>query len=327
MERQVDLVTGPRSPGALPNQATDQALREIIAKDPQRSFRCILHDFPSPICGWQAHPEYEIHLIQHSTGSIIAGDHVGTFGPGHLSMVGPMLPHDWVSDLAPGEIAYDRDALVQFTDEWLRGCMELMPELQRLDPLLHRSTRGIQFSGETARLGADCLLAVIRSSGPVQIARMFELLALLAEAPDDEYELLASPWLGVGDDASANAAVEAGLAYIFDNLTGDIRLSQAAHLAYMSEPTFSKYFKHASGMTFSNMVKRLRVAHARRLLDTTDLSVARVASASGYNNMSNFNRQFLTEVGMTPSAYRRLDPTQKPPVPTTRVGTKADQPS
>ncbi len=242
-------------------------------------------------------------------------------------MVGPMLPHDWVSDLAPGEIAYDRDALVQFTDEWLRGCMDLMPELQRLDPLLNRSTRGIQFSGETARFGADCLLAVIRSSGPVQIARMFELLALLAEAPEDEYELLASPWLGIGDDASANAAVEAGLAYIFDNLTGDIRLSQAAHLAYMSEPTFSKYFKHAS----EDDVQQHGQAAAGRpcppAADTTDLSVARVASASGYNNMSNFNRQFLTEVGMTPSAYRRLDPTQKPPVPTTRVGTKADQPS
>jgi AraC-like DNA-binding protein len=168
---------------------------------------------------------------------------------------------------------------------------------------------------------------VIAASGPTQIARMFDLLAILAEAPENEYGLLASPWLGVGDDASANAAVEAGLSYIFDNLTGDIRLSKAAQLAYMSEPTFSKYFKRASGMTFSNMVKRLRIAHARRLIDTTDLSVAQIASASGYNNMSNFNRQFLSEVGMTPSAYRKLDPTQKPPARTTRTGTKARQPS
>jgi AraC-like DNA-binding protein len=56
-------------------------------------------------------------------------------------------------------------------------------------------------------------------------------------------------------------------------------------------------------------------------------SVAQVASASGYNNMSNFNRQFLSEVGMTPSAYPKLDPTQKPPAPTTRTGTKAQPPS
>ena len=65
----------------------------------------------------------------------------------------------------------------------------------------------------------------------------------------------------------------------------------------MSEPTFSKYFKTATGMTFSSMVKKLRIAYARRLLDTTEHSVAQVAEMSGYHNMANFNRQFLAEVG------------------------------
>jgi AraC-like DNA-binding protein len=301
--------------------------REIIARDPQRSFRCVIHDFPSAVCGWAAHPEYEIHLIQRSTGTIIAGDYVGTFGPGHLSMMGPMLPHDWVSDVAPGEVVYDRDALVHFTEEWLRQCMALMPELQRLDGLLKVASRGVQFAGTTANVGADRLLAMVRASGPAQIACMFELLAILSEAPADECEPLASKWMGTGENSNANAAVEAGLSYIFDNLTGDIRLAKAAQLAFMSEPTFSKYFKRAAGMSFSSMVKRLRIAHARRLLDTTDSSIVQVALASGYRNMSNFNRQFLMELGMTPSAYRRLDPTVKPPAAVTRPGTKAAAPA
>jgi len=152
---------------------------------------------------------------------------------------------------------------------------------------------------------------------------MFDLLGLLVEAPPNECVPLASEWLGTSNNASANLAAEAGLAYIFDNLTGDIRLSTAASLAHMSEPTFSKYFKRAAGATFSNMVKRLRIAHARRLLDTTDMSTSKVARASGYNNMSNFNRQFLAEVGMTPTAYRNLDPSQRPAAPPTRTGTKA----
>lgn len=300
-----------------------EAPREIIAKDPQASFRGVVHDFPSDICGWAAHPEYEIHLIQRSVGSVIAGDYVGTFAPGHLSMMGPMLPHDWVSDLADGEVVVDRDALVQFSDEWIRSCMQLMPELQRLDGLLRRSTRGLQFTGITAERGAELLLATIHASGAEQIGRIFELLHVLAEAPADDVEPLASEWLGASDNVSANAAVEAGLAYIFDNLTGDIRLSTAAQLAYMSETTFSKFFRRASGMTFSSMVKRLRINHARRLLDTTDMTIAQVAAASGYNNLPNFNRQFLAELGMTPSAYRKLDEGQKPPAPLVRTDTKA----
>jgi transcriptional regulator GlxA family with amidase domain len=91
----------------------------------------------------------------------------------------------------------------------------------------------------------------------------------------------------------------------------------------MSEPTFSKYFKSATGMTFSNMVKKLRIAHARRLLDTTDHPIAHVATLSGYHNMANFNRQFLAEVGTTPTTYRRLESSQKPPPEVFSLGLKA----
>jgi AraC-like DNA-binding protein len=287
--------------------------REYIPPHPQASVRVLTHDFPSEICGWGAHPEYEIHLITKTRGSFIAGDYIGTFTPGHVSMMGPELPHDWVSDLAEGQVAVDRDAVIQFSDEWIRGAMKHLPELVELSEVLQRSTRGLVFSGATAWRAAETILACVHSQGVEQLAHLFKLLALFAQAPHDEYEVVASEWLGRPTDAASRDAGEAGLAYIFDNLTGDIRLSTAARLAYMSEPTFSKYFKTATGMTFSSMVKKLRIAYARRLLDTTETSVAQIAQMSGYNNMANFNRQFLAEVGTTPTNYRRLESAQKPP--------------
>lgn len=311
----------PRSEAIRYQPAVPAPPREVIAVDPLRSFRSFVHDFPSDVCGWASHPEYEIHLIQKSSGSVIAGDYVGTFEPGHVAMMGPHLPHDWVSDLAPGEVVVERDTVVQFTDDWVRGCMQLMPELDRLDRLLQASRRGLEFHGTTAVRARAMIVELVHSTGPAHVARMFELLGVLADAPAPDCLPLASTWFGTSDSSVANQAVEAGLDHIFDNLTGDVRLSTAASLAHMSEPTFSKYFKRASGVTFSNMVKRLRVAHARRLLDTTDESTASIARASGYNNMSNFNRQFLAEVGMTPTAYRRLEPSERPAALPTRAGT------
>ncbi len=287
--------------------------REVIPPHPQASVRALTHDFPSEICGWGSHPEYEIHLITKTRGSFIAGDYIGTFAPGHVSMIGPNLPHDWVSDLAEGQVAVDRDAVIQFSDEWIRGAMDHLPELAEVAEMLRQSTRGLVFSGATAWRAAETLLACVHSHGLEQLAHLFKLLALIAHAPPDEYEVVASEWMGRPTDAASRDAVEAGLSYIFENLTGDIRLSTAARLAYMSEPTFSKYFKAAAGMTFSSMVKKLRIAYARRLLDTTDQPVAQIAEMSGYHNMANFNRQFLAEVGTTPTAYRRLETTQKPP--------------
>lgn len=301
----------------------DAPRREIIAPHPMQSVRAITHDFPSEICGWGSHPEYEIHLITKTHGSFIAGDHIGTFAPGHVSIMGPNLPHDWISDLAPGQVAVDRDAVIQFTDEWIRRCMRVMPELLELDEMLRMSSRGLVFSGATAWRAAEAVLAVVNSRGAEQLSHLFRLLTLFARAPEDEREVVASAWMGRPTNSTARAAVEAGLEYIFTNLTGDIRLSTAAKLAYMSEPTFSKFFKSAMGMTFSSMVKKLRVAHARRLLDFTDYPIAQVAAASGFHNMANFNRQFLAEVGTTPTGYRRLESSQKPPPEVLSLGLRA----
>lgn len=297
--------------------------REVIPIHPQHSVRAMTHDFPSEICGWNAHPEYEIHLITKTHGSFIAGDHIGTFGPGHVSIIGPNLPHDWVSDLEPGQVAVDRDGVIQFTDEWIRQCMQVLPELQDLNHVLKLSTRGLVFSGATAWRAAEQIMSVIGTHGPERVGHLFKLLGLMAAAPAGEWETVASEWMGRPDDDGVQSAGEAGLDYIFSNLTGDIRLTTAAQLAYMSEPTFSKYFKRATGLTFSNMVKKLRVAHARRLLDSTDHPITKVATLSGYHNMANFNRQFLAEVGTTPSAYRRMESSLKPPNEVLSLGLKA----
>ncbi len=285
---------------------------EIIAPHPQQSFRSFTHDYPSPICGWHMHPEYEIHFIRETSGSMIAGDFIGTFEAGQVSIMGPNLPHDWVSDLDASTVIPNRDAVIQFSSAWLNKCIATMPELNELEIFLNKTPRGIMFSGDSAAHASELIMRIIESRGAKKIALMFELLASMQSAPVCETTLLASEWFGNGSDDNSNVAVEAGLNYIFESLTSEIRLSTAAQLAYMSEASFSKYFKRAAGMTFSDMVKKLRIAHACRMLDATDNSVATVCAASGFNNIANFNRQFLSEMGMTPSQYRKLDSGEKP---------------
>ena len=53
-------------------------------------------DYPCERNGWNIHPEFEIHLITNAAGVALVGDHIGRFAPGHLSIVGGGLPHDWV---------------------------------------------------------------------------------------------------------------------------------------------------------------------------------------------------------------------------------------
>jgi AraC-like DNA-binding protein len=120
------------------------------------------------------------------------------------------------------------------------------------------------------------------------------------------------------DAAHGRAATEAGLQYILENFTGDIRMSEAARLAHMSEPTFSRYFKKASGHTFTEMVRGLRIANACRLLARTDSTIAAISQAVGYGNLANFNRQFRQVVGLTPRQYRALPEDERPAIRSVR---------
>lgn len=305
--------TDEQRPARIAERLLDAApYREVIPRHPRQSFRAFSHDFPSAIARWQYHPEFEVHLIRKSTGSFIFGDHIGTFVPGQVTFLGAGLPHDWMSDLQPGDFFPDRDGVIQFDREWVVKCQKVMPELDELEGLLDESSRGLLYSGRTAELAAVEIEAVIHSSNTTQIAHMFRLLSLLVNAPVDEKQPLAGEWFSISRDRDAQAAVEAGISYIFEHLLGDIRMSEAAKLANMSEPTFSKYFKKASGLTFSDMVRKFRISQACRLLDSTSRSIASICTASGYANVANFNRQFLTETGMTPSEYRKSTKDRKP---------------
>jgi AraC-like DNA-binding protein len=283
------------------------AALEVFPPNPYHSFRSFSHDFPTKIAGWHYHPEFEIHLIREGSGSYLIGDAIGTFQGGHVAFIGSGLPHDWMSDLEPNQEIKNRDGVIQFLPEFIAELMETMPELRDLKPLLKESSHGVIYHGETAKRAAKEIEAIISGTGTRRILHLLALLVLFAEAPKKEKQLITRQWFTSNATDEGRLAVESGIKYIFDNLTTNIRMSEAAKLAYMSEPTFSKYFKKASGLTFSDMVRKMRIAHACRLLEDTKDSISSICVASGYANLANFNRQFLAEMDMTPSIYRSLD--------------------
>ncbi|CAN7513194.1 AraC family transcriptional regulator [Arthrobacter sp. LjRoot78] len=282
-----------------------RANREVIPPDPNHSVRWHQHDYPSPVARWNYHPEYEIHLIRKGTGKFIVGDHIGTFEAGHVSLVGSGLPHDWVSDLEPGEVLENRDAVIQFDAKWVEQTAALVPEMAEVRPLLEQSARGIEFLGRSAETAAAAIEAMGSATGLERFRHFLELFAVLARAPQEERRYLADEWFRPQLDSQAAAVVDIVLEYVFGNHAGTVKMSEAAALVGMPEPTFSKYFKRATGQNFSDLVRKLRLAHARRLLEHSDKAISEICYEVGFSNLSNFNRHFLNDAGETPRAYRQ----------------------
>ncbi|WP_418960658.1 GlxA family transcriptional regulator [Streptomyces tritici] len=84
-----------------------------------------------------------------------------------------------------------------------------------------------------------------------------------------------------------------------------LSLAELAAHARMSVRTFSRRFREEVGTTPGQWLTRQRVDLARRLLETTDLTVDRVAAEAGFGTAVSLRQHLATEVGVSPTAYRR----------------------
>jgi transcriptional regulator GlxA family with amidase domain len=73
----------------------------------------------------------------------------------------------------------------------------------------------------------------------------------------------------------------------------------------MSRRSFVRAFKVSTGTTPAAWVRSRRLDEARRLLETTDLPVDRIAAACGFGNPVTLRQNFAVAFGSTPSSYRR----------------------
>ncbi|MEV4258293.1 helix-turn-helix domain-containing protein, partial [Spirillospora sp. NPDC049652] len=94
-------------------------------------------------------------------------------------------------------------------------------------------------------------------------------------------------------------------AWITGHLTADLSAAALADRMCLSERHFSRVFRKETGATPAAFVEAARVEAARRLLESTDEPLGRVAEASGLGSAETLHRAFRRRLGTTPAAYRR----------------------
>lgn len=94
------------------------------------------------------------------------------------------------------------------------------------------------------------------------------------------------------------------IAYIQAHLAQELSLATLAAVAQTSPAHFARLFKHATGLAPHQYVIRSRMAHARRLLAATDVSLIDIGLQVGCADQSHFTALFRTHVAQTPKAFR-----------------------
>ena len=267
-----------------------------------RSIRYLEHGWPTQLCRWHAHEEYELHLIIATRGKAFVGNFIGTFEPGSLFLTGPNLPHNWVTDTVSTEPIEIRDMLVQFSQESFEKLAEGFPEFGGVRRMLEMAESGILFEGFNATFARGHMESIRDNTGPERILAFIRFLVRLNEHAE-KVTLSETKLLNAGD-SSKHSRIGSVVDFVLENFSSELNAVEAAEMAGMSPTTFTRNFLNVTGHSFMEFVNRVRIGQACGMLYASDDQVTSICFSVGFNNIANFNRHFLKIKGMTPSAYR-----------------------
>lgn len=250
---------------------------------------------------WHYHREYELTYITKSRGRRFVGDHMEDYEDGDLVLIGPDLPHTWCSTPPAPGVRHEA-VVLQFGADLLGPQGLSGVRLGPVKDMLERSNRGIRFTGETAREVAMRISRLETLPALQQLAELLTILDLLGRS--SEGTVLSSRTFVPSMRPDATHPIDRVCQFINAHYLEKIPLSQAARVLAMSPSAFSRYFRKTTGKTYTAYVNQLRIGYACQLLMETERGIADVASASGFHNLSHFNRSFLRAKKMPPREYR-----------------------
>lgn len=250
------------------------------------------------------HPELQLIYIIEGTGDLFVGDSITPFEDGDLFLMGSNQSHLFKSDSKYFEKSYEgnsRSISIFFNEFSLGEGFFDIAETTTIRNLIDRSDRCLQFHRDVSEYFGARMKKLLNTTG---FDRFLDILSILNElAQSNKYEYLASISSSQPPNDKESERINNVINYILSHYKEDIELQTIAEVANYSKAAFCRFFKQRTRKTFSEFLNEVRIAQACKLLRNRDLNISQICYESGYNNVSNFNRQFKKITGTTPKSY------------------------
>ena len=249
---------------------------------------------------WHYHPEYELTLIVKGKGRRLIGDNHEYFESGDLVLIGPGLPHTWVSDSSMK--GKSEAVVIQFSVDFIERFAEL-DELSAINKLLLYAKQGVAFKGNNSAAVKELIKRLPEKRGVEKITGLMHILNELSKLRS--VPLASSfyqPLRGLENEKRINKVCQ----YIQKHAAETLSIQKAAVLINLSPSAFCKFFKRMTGKTFSDYVNDIRITNVCSHLLASDRQIAEIAYGNGFETLTYFNRIFMKKINMRPSSYRKM---------------------
>jgi len=271
-----------------------------LIQEPDKSF--IYYKENNPFTPWHHHPEYELCLITKGRGKRMVGDSIDRFDNNDLVFIGAYTPHEVLCDPEYSEHPdgfQGEGIVIQFIYNFLGDSFFNIPENSRLKRFIIESTRGYVFFGETKK---KLISIILKMKGMDVNDRFHSLLSIFKIfSATKEFMFLSSPAFSEPFWSDDSGPMQKALKYLLQNFQNPLSVKDLLEITSMSNTSFYAAFKKTYRMPFKDYLLNIRVGYACKLLAEGSYSISGAAYKSGFENISNFNRQFKKIKGITPS--------------------------
>jgi AraC-like DNA-binding protein/quercetin dioxygenase-like cupin family protein len=245
------------------------------------------------------HEKYELNFIIDAYGRRFVAGNISKFVPGDLIFMAPGVPHCWEienKEMLPKAIT------IHFNKDFFENLLVKIPELGFLQNFIKKSKQGLFIKGiETREI--EALLNEAREKKSFD--GFMAVLQLLRHISSQESLLLANKEYEWNFELPQNQRLRKIQEHVFHHFQDNIKLNEIASLIGLSEGAFCSFFKKNTKKTFFTFLKEIRISYACKLLtEDADKPISDICFESGFNNYTNFNRQFKEITGNTPKEYR-----------------------
>ena len=172
-----------------------------------------------------------------------------------------------------------------------------------LDPDVLYIHDGSVWTSAGSAASIDCALALVRHDFGADVANdVARDLVVPPHRQGGQAQFVAAP-LPVDNGSDSLAAA---LDWAVERLDQPLTVADLAEHAHLSPRQFGRRFRDATGTTPHQWLLAQRILLARRLLETTDLPVERVADEAGFGSPAALRMHFQRQVHTSPLAYRRV---------------------
>lgn len=254
---------------------------------------------------WHYHPEIEILHCIKGKGTNFIGNAIRKIEEGELLVLGKNLPHTRQRDRKyysshPAE--EPESIVVQFREDFLGEKFFSMREFSHIRTLLDHATLGLKFFGTTLKDATERLNAMVFMNPTTAVLELLRMLDGLARS--EEFIKLNSVNYVIETHEKSAEKINRVYHFTIENFRESISLDQVAALTDHSAAAFCRYFKSRTRKSYFQYLTEIRIGYACELLREGNMDVTQVCFASGFNNLSNFHKQFKKVMQLTPSEYR-----------------------